>query len=210
MSLRSLGAEWLQLSEGGLDRRPLHQTAGGGGGLPQDSPALPAALEADGDLPRAPLTPRVVPTRPDFLGHRRGIGIVRGPKLKTWDRAPPEGLSWVWSPGRIPSGTPFPGPGAVARRPGSPQQGRPHTPRALGKTDPVRGPGLSSRGRVWLSPLLPGDCAPQTPVPLGVGAEHPAGREGSAGAALQCVSPPRATSCLEPGDPDSSQEGSCP
>ena len=36
-----------------------------------------------------------------------------------------------------------------------------------------------------------------------------AGREGRAGAALQRV-PVSGHSCLEPGDPDSSQEGSCP
>ena len=100
-------------------RQALH---GGGGGGPQDArlctagagpsgrPALPAALEADRDQPGAPLTLCLVLS----LGCRRGIVTVSEPKLKTRERAPPEGLSWVWTLGRIPSGAPFPGPGAVA------------------------------------------------------------------------------------------------
>ena len=93
-----------------------------GGSCPQDSQALPAALEADGDLPGAPLTLRLVLS----LGCRRRIVTVNEPKLKTWDQAPPERLSWVRTPGCIPSGAPFPGPGAVARWPGHREQGWPH------------------------------------------------------------------------------------
>ena len=80
------------------------------GGDSSGCPALPAALEADRDQPGAPLTLCLVLS----LGCRCGIVTVSEPKLKTWERAPPEGLSWVWTLGRIPSGAPFPGPGAVA------------------------------------------------------------------------------------------------
>lgn len=107
MSPRLLGAGWLRLAEGSLETWPLHRMAGG---CPQDSQALPAALEADGDLLGAPLTLRLVLS----LGCGRRIVTVNEPKLKTWDQAPPERLSWVRTLGCIPSGAPFPGPGAVA------------------------------------------------------------------------------------------------
>lgn len=52
--------------------------------------------------------------KPRLQTQNRRIVTVSEPKLKTWEQAPPEGLSWVWTLGRIPSGAPFPGPGAVA------------------------------------------------------------------------------------------------
>ena len=78
-----------------------------------------------------------------------------------------------------------------------------------GRRIPAEGPSSAPGAGSGSVRSSPGTVALRPPPLCGWARSTRAGREGRAGAALQRV-PASGHSCLEPGDPDSSQEGSCP